>query len=170
MSHLAGASENGWAKSILKGNLTMYTTQLTHIVSTSSNVVTGLLPSEVINHIFQQFSNIHLYAKWGSGTKTTTFNLILLDPKDNQQVTQAREGFASASRASGLKAAMIVHRNLYSADGAFVDTTNLISPYMIFQDLAGAGSGTNTLDISLVFAQENVIPDSPYHRPIGETL
>ena len=154
MNVLAGQSENGWEKSILKGDLISYQTVLTHTSSTTSNQSTGQIPSEIIHHLYKQFSNVHVYVTWGSGTKNTTFNLLLLELAGGSGIIQTREIFSAASRAGDVKGAMVVPRNLYSADGAFVDTTNLLSPYMIFQDLAGSGSGTNTVTINLVFASD----------------
>tara|TARA_R110000824_G_scaffold69214_2_gene178316 strand:- start:5570 stop:6064 length:495 start_codon:yes stop_codon:yes gene_type:complete len=146
MEVFSGQSENGWEKSVLKGDIIQYKTVLTHTVSTSSNQVTGLFPSEVIKHLYKQFSNLHLTILW-SATKTTTVNLLLLDPRN--QVIQVREIIASGSHNTNTsKGAMIVPKNLYSSDGAFVDTTNLLSPYMILQDLAS--SGTNTPDVTLI--------------------
>ena len=52
MSILAGQSENGWKKKILKGDLISYQTILTHISNSASNQVTGLFPSEVIKHLY----------------------------------------------------------------------------------------------------------------------
>ena len=157
MDVLSGQSENGWTKSTLKGDIVQYETTLTHTSSTSSNQVTGLFPSEVIKHLYKQFSNVYVYFQWSTGNKTTTVNLLLYDLINHTGIIQTREVFASASRSGINKSAMVVPKNLYSADGSFIDTTNLLSPYMGFQDLAGAGSGTNTVTIQLVFApDENV--------------
>jgi len=166
MAVLSGQSENGWTKSTLKGDIVQYETTLTHTSSTSSLQVTGLFPSEVIKHLYKQFSNVYVYFTWSLGTKTTTVNLLLYDLINQTSIIQTREIFASASRPGSSKAAMIVPKNLYSADGAFIDTTNLLSPYMGFQDLAGAGDGTNTVTIQLVYAPEDV----SYLKKIGDSI
>jgi hypothetical protein len=167
MPLLAGETENGWVKRVLKGGLVHYTSSLTHVLGDTSNQVTGLLPTEIINHIFKQFTNLHLYVNWGSGTKTTTFNLICLEPTSLNDVIQTRAVLTSAVRNGTELGAMIVPKNLYSSDGAFIDTTNVLSPYMIFQDLASSGSGTNTVDISLIYAPD----DSSYSAgTIGDNL
>tara|TARA_R100001594_G_C4016395_1_gene258177 strand:- start:688 stop:1188 length:501 start_codon:yes stop_codon:yes gene_type:complete len=166
MAVLSGQSENGWTKSTLKGDVVQYETTLTHTSSTTSNQLTGLFPSEVIKHLYKQFSNVYVYFNWSTGTKNTTVNLLLYDLVSQTGIIQTREVFAAAARAGGNKSAMIVPKNLYSADGAFVDTTNLLSPYMGFQDLAGSGSGTNTVTIQLVYAPEDV----SYLKKIGDSI
>ena len=161
MSILAGQSENGWKKKILKGDLISYQTILTHISSSASNQVTGLFPSEVIKHLYKQFSNLYVYISWGAGAKTTTFNLLLLNnfqDVENNDVFQTREISATASRANTEYAFMIIPKNLYSSDGTFIETSNIISPHMIFQDLSNShpsSSGTNTVTIDIVFASED---------------
>ena len=168
MEVFSGQSENGWEKSVLKGNLISYQTILTHVTGTSSNQVTGLFPPEVIKHLYKQFSNIYMYVSWGSGTKTTTFNMLSLNRFQNgNQVYQTREIFASASRANVAKAAMMIPKNLYSSDGTFIEVTNIISPSMIFQDLASSGAGTNTVTINIVFASADI---SSGLKAIGDNI
>ena len=168
MAVLSGQSENGWTKSTLKGDVVQYETTLTHTSSTSSNQLTGLFPSEVIKHLYKQFSNVYVYFNWSTGTKNTTVNLLLYDLVDQTGIIQTREVFAAAARHGTNKSAMVVPKNLYSADGAFVDTTNLLSPYMGFQDLASGGgsTGTNTVTIQLVYAPEDV----SYLKKIGDSI
>ena len=82
MALLSGQIENGWEKSTTTSNLVKWEYNLTHTSSTSSNQVTSLIPSEVVKHIFKEFSNVHVSVNWGSGAKTTTFNLVLTPPDD----------------------------------------------------------------------------------------
>jgi len=155
MALLSGQIENGWEKSTTTSNLVKWEYNLTHTSSTSSNQVTSLIPSEVVNHIFKEFSNVHVSVNWGSGAKTTTFNLVLTPPDDLTGITQTKEIFASGSRNGAEKGAAILPGNLYSSDGAFIETTNIISPTMFFQDLASADAGTNTVTVSLFYAPQN---------------
>jgi hypothetical protein len=166
MALLSGQSENGWKKSIIKGDIIQYETVLTHGSGTSSNQVTGLFPSEVINHIFKQFSNIFINVAWGAAGKTTTVNLVLVEGNGNQ-VLQTRELFASASRVvNSPKSISLIPKNLYSADGAFLDTTNILSPYIFIQDLASGGTTTPSVTIQIHFASDNI----QGIKDIGETL
>ena len=172
MSVLAGQSENGWEKKILKGDLISYQTILTHISNASSNQVTGLFPSEVIKHLYKQFSNLYVYISWGAGAKTTAFNLLLLNNFQevaNNDVFQTRELSASTSRSNTEYAFMIIPKNLYSSDGTFIETSNIISPHMIFQDLSNghvSSSGTNTVTIDIVFASDEM----PGLKKIGDSI
>tara|TARA_R110002012_G_scaffold44029_3_gene118677 strand:+ start:3401 stop:3925 length:525 start_codon:yes stop_codon:yes gene_type:complete len=155
MPILSGQSENGWTKSSTTSGLTRWTSELTHTSSTSSNQTTSILPSEVIHHIFKEFSNIHLNVNWGAGTKSTTFNLIICPADNATDILQTKELSASASRANAEFGATILPRNLYSSDGAFVETTHIMSPIMFFQDLSNShhsSTGTNTVTISLFYA------------------
>lgn len=159
MPLLSGQIENGWEKSTTTSNLVRWQYDLTHTSSTSSNQVTSLIPSEVVNHIFKEFSNVHLSVNWGSGAKTTTFNLVLTPPDDLTGTTQTKEIFAPGSRDGAEKGAAILPRNLYSSDGAFIEATHIISPTMFFQDLSNShvsSSGTNTVTVSLFYAPGNI--------------
>tara|TARA_R100001129_G_scaffold102861_1_gene70283 strand:- start:532 stop:1047 length:516 start_codon:yes stop_codon:yes gene_type:complete len=148
----SGQVENGWQKFATTSGLIKWETSLTHLTSTVSNQVTSLLPSEVISHMFKEFSNIHLSVGWGSGTKTTTFNLLVARPDDVTQVIQTKEIFASGSR-NGEEAGMtILPKNLYSSDGSFLESTHIMSPFMYFQDLASSGSGENTVTVTIYYA------------------
>ena len=154
MALLSGQSENGWEKTTTTSGLVRWTYELTHTSSTSSNQTTSLLPSEVINHIFKEFSNIHLNVNWGSGTKTTTLNLLICPADNTTDIIQTKELSASASRANAEFGATILPKNLYSSDGAFIETTHIMSPSMFFQDLASGGGRTNPVTISLFYAPE----------------
>jgi len=151
---LSGQSENGWEKTTTSSGLIRWTYELTHTSSTNSNQTTSLLPSEVINHIFKEFSNIHLNVNWGLGAKTTAFNLLICPADNITDILQTKELSASASRNGGTFGATILPKNLYSSDGAFIETTHIMSPSMFFQDLASADAGTNTVTVSLFYAPE----------------
>tara|TARA_R100000808_G_scaffold2577_1_gene10051 strand:- start:6077 stop:6592 length:516 start_codon:yes stop_codon:yes gene_type:complete len=156
MALLSGQIENGWEKSTTTSNLVKWEYNLTHTSSTSSAQSTSLFPSEVIQHIFREFSNIHISVNWGTGTKTTTFSLGIVVADSLESTIELKEIFASASRNGDEKGATLLPRNLYSSDGSFIETTHLLSPHMYFLDLASAGTGTNTVSIVLTYAPANI--------------
>jgi len=162
-----GTTENGWTKSMVteapaQGAIKYAHSQLTHSTSTSSDVYTGFLPSDVIEH-FHNGGKLYVDVTWGSGTKNTVVSLTGFTAGGTSGDSLSLMG--SAARASSNRLSSVNPKSLIdvgnaddadtagvSEGRATVTSGNNDSLWYKIKDVAigsGGGAGENTVDIAI---------------------